>query len=79
MTASYESKMVELETDIKQTLHSQSVEIEEFSMRLQVQQSEYEKVQKSLYHEREMLNKLEATYCKENLIFSFLSKYFVDF
>lgn len=64
MTASYEAKIVELETDLKQSLHYQSVEVEDYSARLQTQQIEYEKIQKVLYQEREALTRLESTNCK---------------
>ncbi len=64
MTASYETKMAEIEPDIKQALHHQQSEMEEFAMILQTQQMEYEKVQKSLSYEKEIQIKIEATYCK---------------
>jgi hypothetical protein len=64
MTALYEAKMVDIEADVKQALYYQSLEMEESTRLLRVQQIEYEKVQKSLSYEKEMLSKLEATCCK---------------
>jgi predicted nuclease with TOPRIM domain len=68
MAASYEAKMTELEADVKEALQNQSAENEEFAMRIQIQQTEYEKAQKSLAYEREALTKLEHTYCKLSTI-----------
>jgi len=62
--ASYEAKLVEIEADVKEALRHQSTEMEEFAMVLRSLQAEYEKVHMSLSHEKEMVLKLEHTYCK---------------
>jgi len=64
ITAQYEAKMAEIETDVKEALRYQSNEMEEFAMVLRSLQAEYEKVHMSLSHEKEMVLKLEHTYCK---------------
>ncbi len=64
LKGSYEAKMVEIERDVKEAFHYQSIEMEEFAMMLRALQAEYEKVQMSLSHEKETLMKLEHTNCK---------------
>jgi hypothetical protein len=64
MTAQYEAKISEIETDVKEALRYQSIETEEFAMVLRSLQAEYEKVHTSLSHEKELVHKLEHTYCK---------------
>jgi len=62
--ASYEAKLVEIEADVKEALRYQSAQMEEFAMILRTLQADYEKLQMSLSHEKEMQMKLEHTYCK---------------
>jgi hypothetical protein len=69
MAALYERKIAEIEPDIKQALHYQQIEMEEFAMILQTQQMEYKEVQKSLSYEKEIHIKIETTYCKFNISF----------
>ncbi len=64
MIAYYEVKTEELETNIKQALHYQQIEIEQFTMVQQQLQIEYEKIETSFSYEKEMSFKLETTYCK---------------
>jgi hypothetical protein len=64
MTAYYNTKLEEVQTDVQPTSHHQETEIEEFTMRQQKRQMEYEEVQKSLSYEQQILHKLEHTYCK---------------
>jgi hypothetical protein len=58
--------MEKLETAVKQALYYQQIEMEEFTRIYQTQQIEYEKVQNSLSYEKDILIKLENTYCKSN-------------
>jgi hypothetical protein len=64
MTSYYETKIIEMETTVKQEFHDRSLEIEEFSMTYQKLQMDYEKIQKSSVYEREITMKLESTFCK---------------
>ncbi len=71
MAASYEREIAEIEPDIKQALHYQQIEMEEFAMMLQAEQMEYKEVQKNLSYEKEIQIKMEATYCKLSSIYHF--------
>ena len=63
MKAQYESKIVDMETNIKQALQYQQTEVHEYSSTYQSSKTEYEKIQKSFSYEKETLFKLESTYC----------------
>ncbi len=69
MTVYYEIRTGELQTNVKQALKYQQIESEQFAMIQQKLQIEYEKVQKSLFYEKDILIKLETTCCKKCLIF----------
>jgi len=66
MNQYYQNKTEKLEIDVKQELHDQHIEIQEFLMIYQKQQIEYEKVNKNLSVEKDILINLENTYCKYN-------------
>jgi hypothetical protein len=64
MTAYYNTKLEEMQTDVQPISRHQEIENEEFSIRQHRRQIEYEEVQKSLSNENQTLHKLEHTYCK---------------
>ena len=65
MTMYYEIKMEEVTKDVEHALSYQKIEIEEWStVRQQKLQAEYEEVQNSYSHEKEILIKFEGMYGK---------------
>ncbi|CAF1082165.1 unnamed protein product [Adineta steineri] len=64
LTSYYEIKMEEVRKEVEQTKHEQRLETEEFVISQQALEKEYEKVQYSLTHEKEILHKLESVYSK---------------
>lgn len=64
MIVEYETKTKELETNIQQSVHYQQTEVEQFVIVQEKLQIEYEEIQKSYSYEKEILTKLESSYCK---------------
>ena len=66
MSSYYEKKIVEVQTEVQQASHYSKIDIEEWTISQQTLQIDYEKVQKSYYHEKEVTTSLEASYCKSS-------------
>jgi hypothetical protein len=79
--AYYEKKMKEVEVEVEQvkvekTKYYQEVEIKNLEIIQQRFQSEHEEMQQIYAYEKENLIKLEAMYCKRNLIYLVLDCFF---
>ena len=65
MTAYYTTQMEQIQTHVEQASHYQQIEVkEQLARNEQTLEVEYVEGQKSFSYERELLMKLEATYCK---------------
>lgn len=64
MTEHYNTKMIEIETDVKQAFHYQQIELEELAINRQMLQVQYDEVQASFVYEQKIFIEFEATYCK---------------
>lgn len=64
MTVHYQTKMEEIEVEVKRAVHYQEVDYEEIGVTYQAVQMEYEEVQKSYSYQQKIQMEFEATLCK---------------